>query len=434
MQRVMIKDIKLKQVNKVAGFVENIRNKKSMCFIVLRDVSSKLQITIEKAKHPNWEEMLASITIDTVIEAEGMIVKSEYVKLNGMEMYPDKIKILSSIAEPSPIVAPKGEETNIDLRLDYRWIDLRTEKNTLMFKAQSCFVNKCREFLVNNDFIEIHTPKLIGAESESGAGVFKVDYFDKNAYLAQSPQFYKQMAMAAGFERIFETGPVFRAEKFASRKHATEFTGLDLEFSYIKSYKDVMKMEEKMLQYALKGVKQKYGKEIKEKFGIDVIVPKLPFPVMDLHDVYDELEKRYGYKVDESEKGDLTTEGERLVEKLSMDMFGHEFMFITGYSAECRAFYHMRDKNGVPCGYDLIWKGCEITTGAQREHRYDILLKQCKEKGLEKDVEFYLDFFKYGCPPHGGFGIGVDRITMILFNEGIKDAMFIFRGPDRLNP
>ena len=434
MQRVMLKDIKLNAVNKVAGFVENIRNKKSMCFIVLRDVSSKLQITIEKAKHPKWEEMLASITIDTVIECEGKIVKSEYVKLNGMEMYPDKVKILSSIAEPSPIVAPKGEETNIDLRLDYRWIDLRTEKNTLMFKVQSCFVNKCREFLVDNDFIEIHTPKLIGAESESGAGVFKVDYFDRNAYLAQSPQFYKQMAMAAGFERIFESGPVFRAEKFASRKHATEFTGFDLEFSYIKSFKDVMKMEERMLQYALKGVKQKYGKEIKEKFGIDVIVPKLPFPVMDLHDVYDELEKRYGYKVDESEKGDLTTEGERLVEKLSMDMFGHEFMFITGYSAECRAFYHMRDKNGVPCGYDLIWKGCEITTGAQREHRYDVLLKQCKEKGLEKEVEFYLDFFKYGCPPHGGFGIGVDRITMILFNEGIKDAMFIFRGPDRLNP
>ena len=433
-KRVMLKDITLGANNKVAGFVESIRNKKAMCFIVLRDVSGKLQITIEKSKHPNWDAMLASITTDTVIEAVGPIVKSEYVKLNGMEMYPDKIKIISSIAEPSPIVAPKGEETNIDLRIDYRWIDLRTDKNTLMFKTQSCFVNACREFLLNEDFIEIHTPKLIGAESESGAGVFKVDYFDRNAYLAQSPQFYKQMAMAAGFERIFETGPVFRAEKFASRKHATEFTGFDLEFSYINSFKDVMRMEERMLNFALKKVKKMYGKQIKETFGIDVIVPKLPFPVMDLHDVYDELEKRYGYTVPESEKGDLTTEGERLVEKLSMDMFGHEFLFITGYAKECRAFYHMRDKNGVPCGYDLIWKGCEITTGAQREHRYEVLLEQCKEKGLEEDVKFYLDFFKYGCPPHGGFGIGVDRITMILFNEGIKDSMFIFRGPDRLNP
>ena len=432
--RKMIKDINLGEVNKVAGFVENIRNKKSMCFIVLRDVSGKLQITVEKANHPDWEEMLASITIDTVIEAEGKIVASEYVKLNGMEMYPDSIKIISSIAEPSPIVAPKGEETNIDLRLDYRWIDLRTDKNTLMFKVQSCFVNKCREFLNARDFTEIHTPKLIGAESESGAGVFKVEYFDRDAFLAQSPQFYKQMAMAAGFERIYESGPVFRAEKFASRKHATEFTGFDLEFSYIESFHDVMHMEEEMLEYALRGVKEKYGDEIKKVYDIDVVVPTLPFPVMDLHDVYDELEKRYGYKVDESEKGDLTTEGERLVAKLSQDMFGHEFLFITGYSKECRAFYHMRDEKGVPCGYDLIWKGCEITTGAQREHRYEVLLKQCQEKGLENDVKFYLDFFKYGCPPHGGFGIGVDRITMILFNEGIKDSMFIFRGPDRLNP
>ena len=431
--RKMIKDISLGEVNKVAGFVENIRNKKSMCFIVLRDVSGKLQITIEKALHPDWEEMLAGITIDTVIEAEGKIVSSEYVKLNNMEMYPDTLTVLSH-AEPSPIVAPKGEETNIDLRLDYRWIDLRTDKNTLMFKVQSYFVNRCREFLNNRDFTEIHTPKLIGAESESGAGVFKVDYFDRNAFLAQSPQFYKQMAMAAGFERIYESGPVFRAEKFASRKHATEFTGFDLEFSYIESFHDVMHMEEEMLEYALRGVKEKYGEEIKKVYDIDVVVPTLPFPVMDLHDVYDELEKRYGYKVDESEKGDLTTEGERLVAKLSQDMFGHEFLFITGYSKECRAFYHMRDEKGVPCGYDLIWKGCEITTGAQREHRYDVLLKQCQEKGLENDVKFYLDFFKYGCPPHGGFGIGVDRITMILFNEGIKDSMFIFRGPDRLNP
>ena len=207
MKRVNIKNITLGEVNKVAGFVENIRNKKSMCFIVLKDVSGKLQLTIEKAKHPEMEEVLASITPDSVIEAEGVIMASEYVKLNGMEMYPDTIKV-DSIAAPNPIVAPKGEETNIDMRLDYRWIDLRTDKNTLMFKTQSLFVNSCREFLNKNDFIEIHSPKLIGTESESGAGVFKVDYFDGNAFLAQSPQFYKQMAMASGFERIYETGPV----------------------------------------------------------------------------------------------------------------------------------------------------------------------------------------------------------------------------------
>lgn len=433
MKRVMLKDIVLGEENKVAGFVENIRNKKAMCFIVLRDISGKLQLTIEKEKHPELVDILDQITVDSVIEATGPILESEYVKLNHMEMYPNEIK-LESVAAPSPIVAPKGEETNIDLRLDYRWIDLRTDKNTLMFKVQSYFVAKCREFLVDRDFIEIHTPKLIGAESESGAGVFKVEYFDRDAFLAQSPQFYKQMAMASGFERIFESGPVFRAEKFASRKHATEFTGFDLEFSYIESFEDVMKMEEEMLAYALKHVGEKYAEQIKEVYDLDFVVPTLPFPRMDLHDVYKELEERYGYHVPESEKGDLTTEGERLCQKLSMDKFGHEFLFVTGYAKENRAFYHMRDEHGVPCGYDLIWKGCEITTGAQREHRYDILKKQAEEKGLDKDVAFYLDFFKYGCPPHGGFGIGVDRITMLIFNQGIKDAMFIFRGPDRLNP
>lgn len=433
MSRVLIKDIQLGNVNHIAGFVENIRNKKTMCFIVVKDISGKLQLTIEKEKHPELNEVLDQITVDSVIEAKGLILESEYVKLNHMEMYPDTIQI-DSIAAPSPIVAPKGEETNIDLRLDYRWIDLRTDKNALMFKVQSYFIGKCREFLLKRNFIEIHSPKLIGAESESGAGVFKVDYFDRNAYLAQSPQFYKQMAMAAGFERIFESGPVFRAEKFASRKHATEFTGFDLEFSYIESYEDVMHMEEEMLTYALSEVALKYKEEIKQVYDIDFVVPTLPFPRIDLHELYNELEERYGYVVPESEKGDLTTEGERMCQKFSLEKYGHEFLFVTGYSKENRAFYHMRDEHGVPCGYDLIWKGCEITTGAQREHRYEILKKQAEEKGLDKDVEFYLDFFKYGCPPHGGFGIGVDRITMLIFNQGIKDAMFIFRGPDRLNP
>lgn len=433
MKRVLIKNLVLGEVNHLAGFVETIRNKKSMCFIVLKDISGKIQVTIEKAKHPEMDEVLATITNDSVIEVEGKVLASEYVKLNGMEMYPDTIKV-DSIAAPNPILAPKGEETNIDLRLDYRWVDLRTEKNTLMFKVQSCFVNAMREFLNQNEFTEIHTPKLIGAESESGAGVFKVDYFNGNAYLAQSPQFYKQMAMSAGLERIYETGPVFRAEKFASRKHSTEFTSFDLEFSYIESFEDVMKMEEDLVTFALEKVAKEYGKQIKEVFDIDVIVPTKPFPRIDLHDLYDELEARYGYKVPEEEKGDLTTEGERMCKQFAMDKYGHEFLFVTGYSKENRAFYHMRNEKGIPCGYDLIWKGCEITTGAQREHRYEILKAQAAEKGLGKDIEFYLEFFKYGVPPHGGFAIGVDRMTMLIFNVGIKEAEFLFRGPDRLNP
>ena len=242
------------------------------------------------------------------------------------------------------------------------------------------------------------------------------------------------MAMAAGFDRIFECGPVFRAEKSYSNKHTTEFTGFDIEFSYIDSMYDVMKLEEEMLTYALSKVKEKYGEEIKELFGKEVIVPTCPFPVMELKDVYAELEKRYGLVYPDSVKGDLVTEAERKCEDLAKDMFGSEFLFIIGYDAKERAFYHMRDEKGVPLGYDLIWRGCEITTGAQREHRVDILKAQAEEKGLADDVKFYMEFFKYGVPPHGGFGLGVDRLTMLLLGITIKEAMFIFRGPQRLNP
>ena len=326
------------------------------------------------------------------------------------------------------------ERSSIDQRIDYRWIDLRTDENQLIFKAQTVMVNAMRKFLLDRNFIEIHTPKLIGTASESGSSVFEVKYFDRSAYLAQSPQFYKQMAMASGFERIFEVGPVFRAEKSNTSKHTTEFTGFDLEFSYIESYRDVMKMEEELLTAMLKAVKESYGEEIQELFGVEVIVPETPFPVVKLADLYKGLEEDFGYKVDDSEKGDMTTEAERLSFEWVKKHYHHEFLFVTDFDASQRAFYHMRDANGVPMGYDLIWRGVEITTGAQREHRYEQLKAQALEKGLAEDVKFYLEFFKYGCPPHGGFGIGVDRLTMLLLGLHIKEAMFLFRGPNRLNP
>ena len=433
MKRVFIKDVWLNEYNHLAGFIENIRDKKFLCFIVLRDVSGKIQLTINKNDHPELVDVVSKLTVDSVVHVEGRVIANANVKLNGIEMLVDKLQIYT-IAAPSPIVAPKGEETELDLKLDYRWIDLRTDKNLLMFKVQTEFVRLCRECLCNKNFIEIHSPKLLGTASESGSEVFHVDYFDKNAFLAQSPQFYKQMAMAAGFEGVFETGPVFRAEKSHSRKHATEFSGLDIEFSYIDSCDDVMKFEQDMLVYAIAGVKEKFGDDIKNIFDIDLVVPQVPFPVVSLKDLYRDLEEMYGYKVDDSEKGDLTTECEKLCAKYSLEKFGNEFLFVTGFSKEKRAFYHMRNDDGTTKSYDLIWKGCEITTGAQREHRLEILKQQAEEKGLADDVKFYLEFFKYGCPPHGGFGIGIDRITMLIFNLSIKEAMFIFRGPDRLNP
>ena len=436
MERTYAANVRAADSIKVCGFVENIRNKSKMAFIVLKDITGKVQITVEKGENEALDQAVNQLTLDSVITVSGRAVESEYVKLGGVEIYPREI-IIHSLAAPLPIdrEARKGHErSSIDQRIDYRWIDLRTEANQLLFKVQTVLVGAMRDFLLERRFLEIHTPKLIGAASEYGADVFEVKYFDRKAYLAQSPQFYKQMAMAAGLERIFEIGPVFRAEKSFTSKHTTEFSGFDLEFSFIDSYRDVMALQAELLTAALAKVKEAYGEEIERVFGTKVIVPTMPFPVVKLSDLYDELEKEFGYTAPQEEKGDLTTEAEHLSYEWVQKKYGHEFLFVTDYSAQKRAFYHMRDENGVPQGYDLIWRGVEITTGAQREHRYEVLKAQAQEKGLEEDVRFYLEFFKYGCPPHGGFGLGIDRLTMLLLGLTIKEAMFLFRSPVRLTP
>ncbi|MBQ7153493.1 MAG: aspartate--tRNA(Asn) ligase [Clostridia bacterium] len=429
MERTLIANVTTGSRFRISGFVENLRNKRTMAFLVIKDITGKLQVTVEKEKNPDLAVLIDQLTIHSVVSVEGEVVANEYVKMGGKEMLPDRL-VIESVADALPI----KDDSEIDSRMDFRWIDLRRDQNHLMIQMQTTLTAALREFLLARDFVEIHTPKLIGAASESGSEVFEVKYFDTKAYLAQSPQFYKQMAMAAGLERIFETGPVFRAEKSYTNKHATEFSGFDLEFSYVDSVEDVMHMEEELLAYAFAKVAEKHGDAIRELFGKEVIVPAVPFPRMKLADVYSELEKRYGYTVSDDAKGDLTTDAEHLCANLSMDMFGSEFLFITDYAASERAFYHMRNEAGVPQGYDLIWRGCEITTGAVREHRYEVLKKQAQEKGLDKDVEFYLQFFRYGCPPHGGFGLGLDRLTMLFLGLSIKEVQFLFRGPNRLTP
>ena len=428
MKRTWITQAQTNAPVKIEGFLERIRNTRNMAFLVVRDRSGALQVTIEKEQHPEWTELLDQLTPESVVSLSGIIQENPQVKLFGRELIPTRLELLSLAA-----ALPLSKDANIDTRLDYRWIDLRAEKERLIFEVQTCLVSAMRAFLEEREFLEIHTPKLIAAASESGADVFEVGYFDKKAYLAQSPQFYKQMAMAAGFERIFETGPVFRAEKSYTNRHTTEFTGFDLEFSYIESFHDVMQLEAELLTYALAQVKERYGEAIARLYGKEIVVPKLPFPVIALPELYRELELRYGYHLPERERGDTTTEAEQLSYRFSIEQFGHEFLLITDFAADKRAFYHMR-KEGVPQGYDLIWRGVEITTGAQREHRYDVLCQQANERGLGEDVRFYTEFFRYGCPPHGGFGLGVDRLTMLLLGIGIKEAMFLFRSPNRLTP
>lgn len=440
LKRISISELKnhFNEEIELQAFVDNIRNIKWVQFVILRDDTGKVQMTIEKSIEENKDlvEIVDNLTSESTVKIRGKVIENPNVKLNGMEIIPKSIVVTSkNNNDELPFNYRDLSTVNLETRLDYRFIDLRNERNAFIFKVQSTLIKYMREYLYNNNFTEIHTPKLIGAASESGSEVFEVKYFDTKAYLAQSPQFYKQMAMASGLNRIFEIAPCFRAENSNTNRHATEFTSFDVEFSYINSFQDVMDLEAEMLAYGLEHLKAELGDKIKELYDIDIVVPTLPFPTMPLKDIYKELEERYNYKVDDSEKTDLTTEAERLVGKLAHDKFNHEFMFVTDYPAEKRAFYHMRDEQGILQGYDLIWRGVEITSGAQREHRYDKICEVAKEKGLGKDVEFYLEFFKYGCPPHGGFAIGVDRLTMLLLNiPSVKETQFLFRGPNRLNP
>lgn len=419
----------------IEGFVDNIRDLQYIQFLVVRDTTGKVQITIEKNENNSkLNAIVSNLTIESTVKIIGTLFQNEKVKLNGMEIIPNDIIVTSKCLEELPLNYKDSKSALLDTRLNYRFLDLRSEKNILMFKVQTCMINAMRDFVAKNNFIEIHTPKIISAASESGAEVFEVKYFDRKAYLAQSPQFYKQMAMCSGFEKVFEIAPAFRAENSNSYRHTTDFTSFDIEMSYIESLEELMDFEEDLFIAGLSTVKEKYGEQIKELFNVDVVIPTKPFPRIKLEELYKELDKKYGFKINYEDVGDMNAESEKLASKYVMEKYGHEFVFITDFSAKKRAFYHKREK-GIPQGADLIWKGCETTTLALREHNYETLCEQAKEKGLGEDVKFYLEFFKYGCPPHGGFALGVDRITMLLLETGsLKETMFIFRGPNRIEP
>lgn len=437
MKKIYFKNLNeyLEQEITIEGFVDNIRILQYVDFLIIRDTTGKVQVTIEKNTSNEFlTKIVSTITQESTVKITGILHKNDKVKLNNMELIPTNITVTSKCLEELPLNYKDSKSAAIDTRLNYRFLDLRSDKNILMFKVQTCMINAMREFVVKNNFTEIHTPKIISTASESGSEVFEVNYFGRKAYLAQSPQFYKQMAMCAGFEKVFEIAPAFRAEKSNSYRHTTDFTSFDIEMSYLNNLDELMDFEENLFIAGLKAVKEKYGKEIKELFNVEVIVPTKPFPRIKLEELYKILEKEYGYKMNYEDVGDMNAESEKLASKYVKEKYDHEFVFITDFSAKKRAFYHKRE-NGIPQGADLIWKGCETTTLALRENNYETLCKQAKEKGLDQDVKFYLEFFKYGCPPHGGFAIGVDRITMLLLETGsLKETMFIFRGPSRLEP
>lgn len=430
--RVSIKDLSqnYEQTVRIKGFVDSLRDQKKFVFLILRDNTGQVQVFCDKGD--KFDEVLAKMTPESTLEITGKVVKNDSVKLNGLEIIPEEIKILSLAETPLPIDAA----TNLNDRLDWRFLDLRRAENLLIFKLQTLAEKAMRDFWQERGFIEIHSPKLMGAASESGAELFEVKYFDGKAYLAQSPQFYKQMAMAAGFDKVFEIGPVFRANPSFTSRHDTEFTSVDVEIAWIDSVEDVMKLEEEWLNYIFSRVKEELGEEIKNLFNIEVEVPSLPFPRLKMPEAR-EIVAKTGHKIGPDYEGELDPEGEKIVADHVKKELGHDFVFVTDYPAAIRAFYHMRDEdNKTTKSFDLLYKGLEVTTGAQREHRLDLLTKQAEEKGISPEaVKFYLDFFKFGMPPHGGFGFGLTRLIMLMLNlKNVREVTYIYRGPNRLFP
>ncbi|WP_306369428.1 aspartate--tRNA(Asn) ligase [Nocardiopsis sp. CC223A] len=434
--RVLVSDLR-EHVGKsvsVSGWVNTLRLQSKIQFVVVRDHTGMAQVTHRRGGAGDVVEAeLERLTTESAVRITGRVVDNPIVKLGGLEIIPESVEILNPAETPLPI----DEHTGLEQRLDWRFLDVRRRLSARsLFAVQTTLEQGMREYAYAQGCTEMHTPKLMGTASESGAEVFKLGYFDRHAYLAQSPQFFKQMAIAAGIDRVFEVGPVFRAEPSFTSRHATEFTGVDVELAWISNVEDVMAFEEQMLAHALAKVADAHGEAIREVFGVEVTVPSTPFPRITMAEAQEIL--RAGGWNPEGGKEDLDPEGERGIAAHIRRETGHEFVFVTDYPAGIRPFYHMRPagRPDLTCSFDLLWKGLEITTGAQREHRYDVLLQQAAEKDMDTGpMQDYLNTFRYGCPPHGGLGMGLSRVLMVLLGlDSIREAGFLFRGPNRLTP
>lgn len=419
---------------KLYGWVEAIRDHGKITFIDLRDITGIVQCVGQD---------LPKVTPESVVEVVGEVANrpenlvNPNIDTGKVEIKIENIDILSPSESVFPISMDQDIENESDqpIRLDWRFLDLRHPKKRLIFQVWTTMEQGFRNYWVENDYIEIHSPKFMGAPSESGGELFEVKYFDRKAYLAQSPQFYKQMAIAAGFERVFEVGPVFRANPSFTSRHDTEFTMYDIEISFVESHQDVIVEEEKVIVKALAEVKDKYGSKIKAEFGQELTIPKIPFPQVTMREAKEILAK---LKISREKEDDLSPEEERNLSEYILKKEGHEFVYVTEYPVSARPFYHMRFEpdTGLTKSFDLLWKGIEITTGAQREHRLDVLKKQAKEKGLSlNSIKFYLDFFKYGMPPHGGCALGPTRMLTKIFNlPNVREVTYLYRGINRLSP
>ena len=412
------------------GAVHTVRDMGEVAFVILRRAEGLTQCVYEAGK---VETKLSDIREECAVRIKGIVNKEERAP-HGFEVRLTEVTIIGSPAEPLPIPISKYKlNTTLETKLALRPISLRNIKERAKFKIQEGIVRGFREYLTSQGFTEIHTPKIVSRGAEGGANVFKLEYFGKHAELAQSPQFYKQM-MVGVFDRVFETAPVFRAEKHNTTRHLNEYIGLDFEMGYIDSFEDVMAMETGFLQYTMQLLKKDYEHELNL---LEITLPNVDkIPQVR----FDEAKRLVSEKYNRSIRNpyDLEPEEESLIGKYFKEEYDSDFVFVTHYPSKKRPVYAMDDPSDdkFTLSFDLLFDGIEVTTGGQRIHSYQMFLDKMEKRGMSPEgMENYLSIFKYGMPPHGGLGIGLERLTMkILGEQNVREASLFPRDVSRLEP
>ncbi|MDY5023224.1 MAG: aspartate--tRNA(Asn) ligase [Blautia sp.] len=426
----LLSDEKLGQEAVIEGAIHSIRNMGDVAFVIIRRREGLFQTVYEEGK---VNLSVADLKEAMTVRIAGVLMEEERAP-HGRELRMRQVEVLSSPAEPLPLAIDKWKlNTSLEAKLNYRSISLRNIKERAHFKIQEAIVRAFRDYLYKEGFTEIHTPKIGARGAEGGANLFKFSYFHKPAVLAQSPQFYKQM-MVGVFDRVFETGPVFRAEKHNTKRHLNEYTSLDFEMGYIDSFEEIMAMETGFLQYMVETLKKDYQKEL------DILKIELPdtsrIPQVRFDKAKELVAAKYNRKI--RNPYDLEPEEEALIGRYFKEEYGADFVFVTHYPSKKRPFYAMDDPEDTrfTLSFDLLFHGLEITTGGQRIHDYPMLLEKVESRGMDTEgMEQYLDTFKHGMPPHGGLGIGLERLTMqLLGEENVREACLFPRDMSRLEP
>ena len=416
----------------LAGWVEDVRNLGGIAFLIMRQREGTFQATIKKKGNETLFDAASKLVRESVVAVQGTVQPNAQVR-NGWELLTTSLDVLGAAAAPLPLPVADKVGAEMDTRFDNRTLDLRKPERRAIFRVRSVALDALRESLTARGFLEVATPKLAGAGAEGGATLFQTDYFGRKAYLSQSPQLYKQMLMATGLDRVFEIAPAFRAEPSDTVRHVTEFTSFDAEVAWIESQEDVFRILETAVAHAIERVRAGAKPEL-EMLHADPKAPSLPLRRLPYPEAL-EILRAAGKRVRDGD--DIDTEGEKAL-GAALGKEGHELYFLTQYPTALKPFYIMAkpDEPDVSFSFDLEYKGDEMASGGQREHRYDVLVAKMREQGLSPEgFEFYLKAFRYGMPPHGGWGFGMDRFVQKLLDlPNVREAILFPRDRVRLVP